>query len=110
MRCWLLVLALVGCEGWRKQDTVLEAAFLGASAIDWHQTINITNACAESNPMIGTCGDVVPPNAYFPLAMLVHVAIAACLPHTWRTIFQAFSAGVEVGTVVGNEHFGYEML
>ncbi len=110
MRCWLLIIVLMGCQGWRKQDTALELAFAGTAVIDWHQTIDITSDCAESNPMIGHCGDTVPPNIYFPLAIVAHAAIAACLPHTWRTVFQAFSTGVEAGTIFSNERDGYEML
>jgi hypothetical protein len=110
MRCWLLIIVLMGCQGWRKQDTALELAFAGTTVIDWHQTMDITSDCAESNPMIGHCGDTVPPNLYFPVAIIAHAAIAACLPHAWRTVFQAFSVGVEAGTIYSNERDGYEML
>jgi hypothetical protein len=102
MRCWLLIVVLIGCQGWRKQDTALELAFAGTAVI--------TSDCAERNPMIGHCGDTVPPNIYFPLAIVAHAAIAACLPHAWRTVFQAFSVGLEAGTIFSNERDGYEML
>jgi hypothetical protein len=112
MRYWLLVIiiAVVGCEGWRKQDTALEVAFVSTAAIDWKQTIEITGDCAEENPMIGTCGHRVPVNIYFPIAILAHAAVAAVLPHTWRTLFQAFTTGVEASTIYSNSHAGYEML
>jgi hypothetical protein len=60
--------------------------------------------------MIGPCGNVVAPNIYFPIAILVHAAVAACLPHTWRTAFQAFTVGLESATVFSNEREGYRTL
>jgi hypothetical protein len=110
MRSWLLVLALFGCQGWRKQDTALEVAFVGTALVDWHQTISITHDCVETNPMIGNCGDTVTPNLYFPVVLVAHAAIAACLPHTWRTVFLAFTTGIEASTIWGNERAGYEVL
>jgi hypothetical protein len=110
MRRCLIILALAGCEHWTKQDTALEVAFAGATALDWRQTVSITGNCEESNPMIGRCGGMVPPNIYFPIAIAVHAAIAACLPRRWRTVFQAFTTGLEVGTVASNDQHGYEML
>ena len=110
MRRFLVVLALAGCAPWTKQDTALEAAFVGTVALDWHQTISITANCQESNPMIGRCGDVMPPNVYFPIAIAVHATIAALLPRTWRTAFQGFSAGLEVSTIYNNQEDGYQAL
>jgi hypothetical protein len=110
MRHWLLILSLASCERWTKRDTALELAFVGVTAVDWRQTIDITKDCDESNPMIGPCGRVVPPNIYFPMAILVHAAVAACLPPTWRTVFQAFTTGLEVATIAQNHRDGYDML
>ena len=109
MRRCLILLALASCERWTKQDTALELAFVGATAADWRQTIDITQQCDETNPMIGPCGETVPPDLYFPVAIVVHAAIAACLPPTWRTVFQAFSTGLEVSTVVANHNEGFHM-
>jgi hypothetical protein len=106
----MLILALTSCDGWRKRDTALELAFFGTTAIDWRQTTTITTDCAESNPMIGRCGDTVPPNIYFPLALVAHAVVAACLPPTWRTVFQSFTIGLEAGTIFSNDRDGYEML
>ena len=112
MRNGLLILALAttSCAPWTKQDTALELAFAGTAAIDWHQTESITGSCMELNPMIGRCGDGVPTSIYFPVAIAVHAAISACLPKTWRTVFQAFTVGVEAATIVANDQEGFEML
>jgi hypothetical protein len=85
-------------------------AFVGTAAIDWRQTTTITHECVELNPMIGRCGDVVPANLYFPVAIVVHAAVAACLPPKWRTVFQAFTVGLEASTIVANDREGYGML
>ncbi len=110
MRQWLVILALAGCERWTKQDTALELAFAGTAGIDWKQTVTITGECSEMNPMIGRCGNVVPANIYFPMAIVAHAVIAAALPRTWRTVFQSFTVGVEASTVVANQLAGYEAL
>lgn len=110
MRSLLTIVALAGCAPWTKQDTALELAFAGAAAIDLRQTVDITANCEESNPMIGKCGNEVPPFAYFPVAIAVHAAIAALLPRTWRTVFQSFTVGLEVSTIASNHFNGYEIL
>jgi len=110
MRQWLLILGLAGCERWTKHDTALELSFVGTAALDWRQTVTITGDCSEANPMIGPCGNVVPANAYFPIAIVVHAVVAAALPRTWRTAFQAFTVGLEAGAIVHNTNAGYDAL
>jgi hypothetical protein len=97
-----MCLALASCTEWTKQDTALELSFVAATAIDWYQTTSITKGCEEANPMIGPCGNVVPPNVYFPIAIMVHAAVAAALPRPWREIFQSFTTGLEASTIYGN--------
>jgi hypothetical protein len=95
-------LVLVSCTRWTKRDSALELAFVTTTAIDWHQTMSITAGCLETNPMIGTCGDVVPPSVYFPIVIVLHAAVAAVLPRPWREIFQSFTIGVEANTIYTN--------
>ena len=84
------------------RDTALELAFVAATVIDWNQTTSITADCQELNPVIGRCGNGVPPHVYFPIVLFVHVAIAATLPRPWREIFQAFTTGIEATTIYRN--------
>jgi hypothetical protein len=102
MRGLVLCLALTSCTEWKKRDTALELAFVTTAAIDWHQTMSITAGCQETNPMIGTCGDIVPPSIYFPIVIVLHAVVAAALPRPWREIFQSFSIGVEANTIYTN--------
>jgi hypothetical protein len=102
MRGLVVWLTLASCTSWEKHDTALELAFMTVTAIDWHQTMSITAGCQEANPMIGRCGEVVPPMLYFPIALLAHAAAAATLPRPWREIFQGFTIGLEASTIYTN--------
>jgi hypothetical protein len=102
MRALVLCVVLASCSHWSKTDTVLEAAFIATTAIDWHQTMSITANCNELNPVIGSCGDGVPPNAYFPMTFVLHAAVAAALPPRWREVFQGFTIGLEASTTYRN--------
>jgi hypothetical protein len=106
MRGLVLCLMLASCARWTKTDTVLEAAFIATTAIDWHQTMSITHDCQEINPVIGRCGDGAPPNLYFPVVFVLHAAVAALLPHPWREIFQGFTIGLEASTIYSNYESG----
>ena len=68
----LLCFILGGCSHWTKTNTALEAAFIATTGLDWHQTMSITAECAELNPVIGSCDGGMPPNAYFPVAFVLH--------------------------------------
>lgn len=102
MRVLVLWLALTSCTPWQKRDTALEVAFVAVAAIDWKQTIWITEHCYETNPMIGRCGELISPSIYFPIAIVLHAAVAALLPRPWREVFQAFTIGMEASTVYMN--------
>ncbi len=103
MRVLVLWLALVSCTpSWKARDTALELSFVASAAIDWHQTMWITDTCRETNPMIGRCGNVIAPSIYFPIAIAVHAAIAYILPRPWREVFQAFTVGMEASTIYSN--------
>jgi hypothetical protein len=102
MRGLALCLLVMSCTPWKKHDTALELAFVATAAVDWHQTMSITAGCQETNPMIGTCGNVVPPSVYFPIVIVLHAAVAAVLPRPWREIFQSFTIGVEANTIYTN--------
>ena len=94
----LLLVILAGCGGWSKKDTVMELGFAAATTVDWHQTEAITYNCAETNPVLGRCGERMPVDAFMPIAMVAHAAISAVIPPRWRTIWQALGIGAEVST------------
>lgn len=98
----VLSLVLSSCGGWHAQDTVLEAGFVAATALDWHQTLTITKYCNEINPIIGDCGQNVSLNVYFPVVIALHVLASAIIPRSWRPIWQGISIGGEGGTVLSN--------
>lgn len=106
MRALIACVVLAACTPWRPQDTVLETAFIASIAVDWHQTMTITGDCSEANPVIGPCGHSVPPEIYFPITVLVHAVVARVLPPPWRELFQAFTIGLEVSTIWGNQMSG----
>ncbi|HEU4614182.1 MAG TPA: hypothetical protein VFS15_18940 [Kofleriaceae bacterium] len=102
MRGLVLCLVLAGCARWATEDTVLQAAVVTTTAIDWQQTVWITNECREINPVIGQCGENIPVHAYFPVVIVVSTAIAVVLPKRWRNVFQAFVLGMEAATTYSN--------
>jgi hypothetical protein len=106
---WLLV-GVLGCGGWTKRDTALELVAVASLAEDWHQTQRCVDAeyCYERNPIIGDRGQNLSPGNYFLGVGMLHVAIAAVLPHGWiRTSFQAVTTAAEAKQVYDNvEEFG----
>ena len=95
----------VGCGGWTKRDTALELAAQASLAADWRQTefAVSTPTYWEGNPIIGDHAQHMSPTTYFAGVGLLHVAIAAILPHGWwRTSFQVATAGVELVQVYEN--------
>lgn len=88
VKALLLTAALSGC---------LPLASSAAIAADWYQTRGITQRCGELNPLIGQCGDRVPVDIYFP------VAIAANLAAGWiSSKFQWLVLGAEGSIVWSN--------
>jgi hypothetical protein len=88
---------------WNALDYSLEAAFLGAAALDWTYTLEGTqhrdryNGVTEWNPILGKTPSRARVNTMIPLAMVGHAAVAAALPHGfWRTAWQASWTYVEL--------------
>lgn len=102
MRGLVLCLVLASCARWTTGDTVLQAAVITTTAIDWQQTVWITDECREINPVIGRCGENIPVHVYFPVVIVASTAIAVVLPKRWRNMFQAFVLGMEATTTYSN--------
>lgn len=103
MRALILALAFVAsCGGWTRADTLGELAFLVPTTLDETQTQTITYHCAESNPIIGECGQRVAVGNYFFGALVIHAVVSAALPPGARTWWQALTVGGELATVWKN--------
>jgi hypothetical protein len=101
--CNIALIALIGCGGIQKKDIALETAFAGALVLDYKQTQQITDQCFEWNPIIGQCGQRVPPTIYFLLGTLIHAGVTAVIPNgSWRTLFQGLTLGIEAETIHTN--------
>lgn len=85
----ILACATTGCVGWTKANTALESAFVIEQVVDYRQTSEAVTYGAEANPIMGSSGQYVSPQAYFLTTTLLHIAIAAALPRGWREAWQA---------------------
>lgn len=106
MKTWILVAmvcgVLGGCGGWSKRDTIAELGFAAVTAEDWRETRTITSFCNETNPVLGPCGENMPVDLYFPVAIALHAAVAAMLPPKWRLLWQGVAIGAELNQVWSN--------
>lgn len=102
-----LVVLSVGCGGWTKRDTAMEFAVQGSFVADWQQTRTAMARVdtGEWNPIMGNHGQNMSPSVYFPIVGILHIAIAAALPHGWiRTSFQALTLGCEADMLIENHY------
>lgn len=86
-----------------QRQTALATASTAALVLDWRQTQRITADCQESNPLLGSCGDRIPPGVYFPAVIALHLAAGVALPAGWSEAWFAAWAGFE-GKVVHYNH------
>jgi hypothetical protein len=110
-----LVLALLctSCaagRGWSRADTLAQVAFAAEIMVDEYQTAGwIAPHCLERNPVVGHCGERVPPAVYMAAAVVLETAVAWALPPAWRRWFEGVAVGVELDVVVGNWQTGREL-
>lgn len=91
----LLLALLAGC------GPTLAGVSTAAITVDWAQTRTYTPRCIETNPIIGRCGQRIPPDVYFPLAAAANLATGMALGK-YGPAFWAFVAGVELTTAYFN--------
>lgn len=98
-----------GCVSrpWTKTDTALEAACVGLAVLDLNQTTQITRDCMEGNPILGPCGDRVPPAVWFPTMIVLHAITSYLLPSDWRHAFQGVTVGFQTHVSITNWRAGY---
>lgn len=92
---------LGGCTH-AQRTTALSLASTSLLVVDWQQTTDVPMTCTELNPIIGKCGERVPVDTYFPVAIGAHLAVGLLLPRRWREIWFATVAGAEASTVWSN--------
>lgn len=102
IRAALLAFFIYGCGAWSAGNLAMEGTYVASMAVDWDQTVGITRHCVEVNPIIGRCGQRVPPWVYFPLAVFLHVGVAGALRGEYRTAFQGTTLGIELATIFWN--------
>jgi hypothetical protein len=98
----ILTVTLAACTPTQRTAT-LALTSTALIAADWHQTRSgITASCFEQNPIIGACGENVPPDLYFPVAIALNLAAGLVLPRPWRDVWFAGVTGAQTSTVWSN--------
>lgn len=94
------------CRGWSGRDTLLEVGFAGVTTVDAAQSVGIGAACAETNPLVGHCGEHLGP--VMAGSIVLHAAVSALLPAGgWRSAWQLLTLGTESGVVYNNYQQGW---
>lgn len=102
MKRLALFSALAGCLAPAQRTTALALTATSITILDWHQTRDITNHCAELNPLLGPCGDRFPVDLYFPIALAGTLILGAALGGQWGDAVLAGVTGAELSTVWAN--------
>lgn len=74
---------------------------------DWSQTVTVTKAGRELNPLIGRKGERIPPAIYFPLAVVGLSIAVLFLPGLWGQRLGILVLGLEGSQVWTNYVSGY---
>lgn len=121
IRATLILLAIAAparADEWSAGDTFAEAGVGLVLAADYLQTRAI---CAdmragtapdwvrETNPVMGSSCDRVPPEVYFAGVLLVHVAVARALPRPLRRAWQGLAIAIEIDPIARNLNAGYSI-
>jgi hypothetical protein len=103
----LLLTSTAYADEWTPTDSKVQLATTVSLAVDYAQTIRITDDGLESNPIMGTHGQHVTPHVYFPLVIAGQLALARVLPQPWRRLSQLLVIGVETRAISKNWGAGY---
>jgi hypothetical protein len=117
MRTWLYIFLVLMCLAlpahagdWSTQDAVLEAVYLGLSAIDWHQSLAISTddkeGWYERNTILGKHPSRGQVNLYFAACTLLHPLVTWLFPPSLRPYWQGASVGFEGRGVAVNYTIG----
>jgi len=103
----LLVASPADADEWTPGDSALEASFATLLLVDYLQTRGIVRDGQETNPIIGSHGQYIPPGMYLLSVGCLHALAALAAPQPYRRILQGVSIAVETKSVVVNASFGY---
>lgn len=103
MRAVVLAISLAACTPVQRV-AVLMTTSTTLIALDWYQTQDIVKGCTELNPVLGECGERIPPSVYFPVVILTHVSVGLALPGHARTAWFSTIIGAQASTTWGNAH------
>lgn len=105
------VLGATGCmsanRNWSTTSKVTTTTMVATLAADWADTRNITADCAESNMLMGSCGENVTADAYFLLSTLVLVGATYVMPNKYRPYFTVGISAMETKALYFNARAGY---
>lgn len=108
MRFLIVFLFACGCAGrFSRTDVVMQGGVATVLVLDYLQTRQITVDGLESNPIMGSRGERMPPVVYFPSVLAVHTLVMMLLPGEWRTATQIGTVAVQVKAVRHNRTHGY---
>lgn len=85
-----------------QRTTTLAIASTSLLFVDWRQTRGIAASCNEENPVIGWCGERVPPDVYFAFVIVAHLALGLAMHNGWDDAWFATIAGAEGATTWSN--------
>lgn len=110
----LSLLILTGCATsgvrWTATDQALEGASVAAVLADAMQTDDITRDCREGNPIMGPCGERVPPTLFFAATVAASIILPRILPQPWRRAAHVLRLGLHTEAVIGNWSAGYAVV
>lgn len=90
-----------------KLEFATETTVLAFMAIDGLETSAIAAHCAETNPIIGPCGQRVPVTFYFPFIMAAHGASTFVMPQKYRPWWISAALGLEIATLWESFQLGW---
>ena len=100
-------------ENWSQADTARELTWTALHAVDWGQTLDISDhpeRFYEINPCLGEHPSRGKVNRYFALGTIAHPLISGALSPKYRVWWQYVSIGISGGVVIHNHfHAGIRM-
>jgi hypothetical protein len=112
--------AMAADWSWNTKDTLLEAAAIGMTVVDWGQTRDIRNhnGRKELNPILGPHPSNAEVNRYFGIVTALHPLISLALPKKCellgvelnpRLAWQYIYIGVEATAISSNWRGGLKL-
>jgi len=93
---------------WTMEDTLWEAAFIGAQVADWKQTrqLVVTPGLQETNKDLGPFPDAGKINRHFIRTTLMNMGVTIILPGKLRRIWQVYCVAFQISFIHKNYKLG----